>query len=101
MPYPSSLANDADGGEKLVGSAAQRLKLSTGITEICGLVKPRTAAYKNLVGTDNEHVLMVSRYLLCLGLCEGERTVGSSLFIDLEDALDCLLVHQRRFDANL
>ena len=36
-------------------------KLSTGITEICGLVKPRTAAYKNLVGTDNEHVLMVSR----------------------------------------
>ena len=79
----------------------RRLKLSTGITEICGLVKPRTAAYKNLVGTDNEHVLMVSRYLLCLGLCEGERTVGSSLSIDLEDALDCLLVHQRRFDANL
>jgi len=39
----------------------RRLKLSTGITEICGLVKPRTAAYKNLVGTDNEHVLMVSR----------------------------------------
>ena len=84
-----------------MGPAAQRLKLSTGIDEIRRLIQPNLAAHQNLVGTDNELMWTVLRYLPCLGLCKGKRTVGSSPAIDLEDPLDRLFVDQRRFDANL
>ena len=59
MPYPSCLANGTDRGDEFMGSAAQRLQMITGIIQICGLIKPSAAAHKNLVGTDNERVLMV------------------------------------------
>jgi len=76
-----------------MGSAAQELKLSTGISKIGGLAKPPAAAQKNLVGADNEGMSMASRHLARLSLCKGERTVGSRLPIGLEDALCRAFVH--------
>ena len=99
MPYPSCLANGTGGGDEFMGSAAERLQLITGITEICGLVKPSAAAHKKLVGADNERVLMMSPYLPCLGLREGKGTVGGCSPVSLKDALDCCLIHRGGFDT--
>ena len=101
MPYPSCLANDADGGDEFMGSSAQRLKLSTGFSEIGRLAQPNFVAHQNLVGTDNECMSVVFRDLPRLSLRKSKRTVGSSLPIDLEDPFDRFFVHQRRFDPHI
>jgi hypothetical protein len=101
MPYPNHLANDADGGDELMGSSAQRLKLSAGISEIGRLVQPNFIAHQNLVGANNERMSMVFRYLPSLSLRKGKRTVGSSLPIGSEDPFDRFFVHQRRLDPHL
>ena len=84
-----------------MGSSAQRLKLSTSISEIGRLAQPNFVAHQNLVGTDNECMAMVFRDLPSLSLRKSKRTVGSSLPIDLEDPFDRFFVHQRRFDPHL
>jgi hypothetical protein len=101
MPYPSHFANDADRGNELMGSSAQRLKLSAGISEIGRLVQPNFIVDQNLIGTDNERMSMVFRYLPSLSLREGKRTVGSNSPIGSEDPFDRFFVHQRRFDPRL
>ena len=101
MPYPSSIANDTSSGAKLVRSAAQALKLSPGIIEIDRLIQPNFAAHQDLVGTDNERVSMLSRYLQRLGFGEGKRTLGSSATIGTEDPPDPLFVHHPSFGLNI
>jgi hypothetical protein len=100
MPHPSCLANNADRGYEHVGSAAQRLKLSTGIGEIARLVQPNFTAHQNLVGADNQRVSMVSRYLPSLSFRKRKRTVGCGSLFDLEDPFERFFVHQCRFDLH-
>ena len=100
MPYPSSIANDTSSGAKLVRSAAQALKLSPGIIEIDRLIQPNFAAHQDLVGTDNERVSMLSRYLQRLGFGEGKRTVCNSPPIGLKDPLGRFFIHLCGFDLN-
>ena len=84
-----------------MGYSAQRLKLSTGISDIGRLAQPNFVAHQNLVGTDDERMSMVICDLPSLSLCQSKRIVGSSLPIDLEDPFDRFFVHQRRFDPHL
>jgi hypothetical protein len=76
-----------------MGSAAQNLKLSTGISKIDGPVKPTAVTHKNLVGAEDEGTSMAFCHLPRLSLRKRKRTVGSSLPIGLEDALDRLFIH--------
>jgi hypothetical protein len=43
MPYSGCLVNDTNGGDQLMGSAAQGEELSSGISEIGRLIKPSFA----------------------------------------------------------
>src|SRR5215467_15922958 len=101
MPDRSVVQNDTSGSDKLVGPAAQNLKLSTGVSKIGGFVKPTVVTHKNLVGAADEDAWMAFCYLARLCFRKRKRTVGSRPPIALEDALDRFFVHSCWLHINM
>jgi hypothetical protein len=101
MPDRSVVQNDTSGSDKLVGPAAQNLKLSTGVSKIGGFVKPTVVTHENLVGAADEDASMAFCHLARLCFSKGKRTVGSGPPIALEDALDRFFVHSWWLHINL
>jgi hypothetical protein len=93
MPYRSLVQNDTGAGDELVGSAAENLKLNTGVSKIDRLVKPTAVTHENLISAKDEGASMAFCHLTRISLCKRKRAVGSSLPIGLEDSLDRLFVY--------
>src|SRR5215467_4503502 len=74
MPDRSVVQNDTSGSDKLVGPAAQSLKLSTGVSKIGGFVKPTVVTHENLVGGADEGAWMAFCHLARLCFSKRKRT---------------------------
>ena len=76
MPQSRSVPDRATCRDKLVGAAAQSLKLGAGLPEIYGLIEPYLAAHQKLVGADDDSSTTARCNLPRFRLGKSERAIG-------------------------
>jgi hypothetical protein len=93
--------NDASGGYKLVGAAAQSLELATRFGEIRRLVEPLATPHEDLIGADDQPSGKIRRDLSSLGVGQSKRASGCRPPIRPEPGFDRRLIDPGWFNYKL